>query len=59
MQTVIWDIEPHVQRLDFQPELRSLPLWLAAHDGMHKTPRIKRAWDFLVDAASRNLKPKP
>jgi len=24
---------------------------------MHKTPRIKRVWDFLVDAVSRKLRP--
>jgi len=58
MQTAIGDTEPRVQRLDFQPELPPLPLWLAAHDAMHKTPRIKRVWDFLVDAVSRSLRPK-
>jgi DNA-binding transcriptional LysR family regulator len=56
MQTVIGDAEPQVQRLDVQPELPPLPLWLAAQDAMHKTPRIKRVWDFLADALSRALR---
>jgi len=58
MQTVIGDAEPRVHRLDFQPELPALPLWLAAHEAMHKTPRVKRVWDFLVDAVSRSLRSK-
>jgi DNA-binding transcriptional LysR family regulator len=58
MQTVIGDAEPKVQTLDFQPDLPPLPLWLAAHDAMHKTPRVKRVWDFLIDAVSRSLRPK-
>jgi len=58
MQTVIGDAEPGVHRLDFQPELPPLPLWLAAHEAMHKTPRVKRVWDFLVDAVSRSLRSK-
>lgn len=49
MQTVIGDAEPDVQRLDFQPAIPPLPIWLAAHDAMHKTPRIKRVWDFLAN----------
>lgn len=56
MQTAIGDTEPRVQRLDFQPDLPPLPIWLAAHDAMHKTPRIKRVWEFLVDAVSRKLR---
>jgi DNA-binding transcriptional LysR family regulator len=56
MQTIFGDTEPKVQRLDLQPELRPLPLWLAAHGAMHKTPRVKRVWDFLADAIPRRLK---
>jgi len=58
MQTVIGDVEPKVQTLDFQPDLPPLPLWLAAHDAMHKTPRVKRVWDFLLESISRSLRPK-
>jgi len=49
MQMVIADGEPRVQRLDFQPGLPTLPVWLAAHEAMHKTPRVKRVWDVLAD----------
>lgn len=55
MQTAIGDSEPRVQRLDFQPDLPALPLWLAAHDAMRRTPRVKQVWDFLADAVSRKL----
>lgn len=54
-QTVIGDGEPRVRRLDFQPDLPALPVWLAAHEAMHKTPRVRRVWDFLADALSRSL----
>lgn len=52
MQTVVGDAEPSVQRLRFQPEIPSLPVWLAAHEAMHKSPRIKRVWDFLAEQFS-------
>lgn len=29
--------------------LPSLPLWLAAHEGMRQTPRIRRVWDMLYE----------
>ena len=58
MQTAIGDAEPGVRRLDFQPELPPLPIWLAAHDAMHKSPRVKRVWDFLADSVSHGLRPK-
>jgi DNA-binding transcriptional LysR family regulator len=54
MQTVIGDADARVKRLSFQPTLPSLPVWLAAHSALHKTPRVKRVWDFLAD----RLKPK-
>ena len=48
MQAVIGDAEPRVQRLEVQPDLPALPVWLAAHEALHKTPRVKRVWDFLA-----------
>ncbi|GHE90767.1 LysR family transcriptional regulator [Aliiroseovarius zhejiangensis] len=48
MQTIIGDTDPLVERLEFQPELPSLPVWLAAHSALHKTPRVKRVWDHLA-----------
>ena len=52
MQTMIGDAEPRVQRLDFQPDIPTLPIWLAAHEFLHKTPRVKRVWDILADRLS-------
>lgn len=49
MQTIIGDSDTEVERLNFQPELPSLPVWLAAHSTLHKTPRVKRVWDHLAD----------
>lgn len=56
MQTVIGDGEPQVARLTFQPALPALPFWLAAQEAMHKTPRVKRVWDFLLTELSERLK---
>lgn len=56
MQTVIGDAEQRVRRLDFQPGLPPLPVWLAAHEAMHKIPRVKRVWDFLADALPHSLR---
>jgi DNA-binding transcriptional LysR family regulator len=53
MQTIIGDADPEVERLDFQPDLPKLPVWLAAHPALHKTPRVKRVWDHLVDQLTR------
>lgn len=52
MQCVVGDAEPRVARLHFQPDLPPLPVWLAAHEALHKTPRVKRVWDFLAQRLS-------
>ncbi|MEL6437184.1 MAG: LysR family transcriptional regulator [Pseudomonadota bacterium] len=49
MQTVIGDAEPAVERLTVDVHLPPLPMWLAAHEALHKTPRIRRVWDFLAE----------
>ena len=48
MQCVIGEAEPRVQRLTVQPELPPLPVWLAAHEALYQTPRVRRVWDFLA-----------
>jgi DNA-binding transcriptional LysR family regulator len=53
MQTIIGDADPEVARLDFQPELPSLPVWLAAHTSQHKNPRVKRVWNHLASTLKR------
>ena len=49
MQTCIADADPKVRKLSFQPDLPSLPMWLAAHETLHKSPRVKRVWKLLID----------
>jgi DNA-binding transcriptional LysR family regulator len=49
MQTIIADDDPFVEKLDYQPELPNLPVWLAAHEELFKTPRVKRVWQHLAD----------
>lgn len=53
MQTVIGDDEPRVVRIVFQPALPALPVWLAAHEAVHKTPRVKLVWDYLATRLSK------
>lgn len=48
MQTVIGDAQPKVQKLDVQPDIPAMPVWLAAHETVYHTPRIKRVWTFLA-----------
>ena len=55
MQVNIGDSDPLVRRLDFQPELPRLPVWLAAHESLHKTPKVKRIWAHLADLLSTRL----
>lgn len=49
MQTAIGDAEPKVERLAYQPVLPTLPIWLATHEALYKTPRIKRVWNYLIE----------
>ena len=53
MQTMIGDADPQVTKLNYQPALPSLPVWLAAHEALHKTPRVKRVWDHLANKLSQ------
>lgn len=52
MQTAIGDAEPRVVRLEPQPELPSLPMWLAAPRALHQNERIKCVWDMLLQGLS-------
>lgn len=53
MQTVIGDADRQVEKLQFQPEIPSLPVWLAAHEALYKTPRVKHVWDRLASELTR------
>jgi DNA-binding transcriptional LysR family regulator len=50
MQTCVGDPDPRVERLDFQPNLPALPLWLAAPEALRSNARIRRVWDLLEAA---------
>jgi len=61
MQQVIGDADPAVVRLAVQVNLPPLPIWLAAHEALHKTPRVKRVWDHLatqLGAIARHSEPQ-
>lgn len=45
--------DPGLERLLPELPLPSLPLWLAAHEAVRHTPRIRRVWDAL-DAGLRD-----
>lgn len=39
--------DPAVERVVPDLPLPALPVWLTAHEGMRRTPRIRRVWDHL------------
>lgn len=41
--------DPDVERLFPDVPLPPLGIWLAAHEAMRQTPRIRRVWDILVE----------
>ena len=47
MQALIGDNDPIVTRLNFQPPLPPLPIWLTAPDVLKKNASIRRVWDLL------------
>lgn len=54
-QTSVGRGDPGVVELDFGVEIPSLPVWLAAHQVMRQTPRIRRVWDLLGDGLGRAI----
>lgn len=53
MQTVIGDAEPRVTRINIQPDLPPLPVWLAAHEAVYRTPRVQRVWRYIAERLKR------
>lgn len=47
-QTSIGRADPSVQQLEFEIAIPALPVWLAAHQAMRQTPRVRRVWDLLA-----------
>lgn len=48
-QADIGDADPLVERLLPDMPMPQLPVWLAAHEAMRNTPRIRRVWDALAE----------
>lgn len=48
-QEVIGQPDPLVEQLHIGIDVPPLPVWLATHQGMRQTPRIRRVWDMLAD----------
>ena len=47
-QRTVGRSDPLVEELDFGIEIPPLEVWLAAHQAMRRTPRIRRVWDILA-----------
>ncbi|MDJ0821397.1 MAG: LysR family transcriptional regulator [Paracoccaceae bacterium] len=54
-QTCMGDADPLVERLFPEVPLPPLPVWLAAHEAVRSTPRIRRVWDALADGLAPYL----
>lgn len=50
MQCAIGDADPLVERAAPFLSLPPLPLWLTAPEALRQTPRIRRVWQFLIQA---------
>jgi DNA-binding transcriptional LysR family regulator len=47
-QAMVGRHDPGVEEIDLGFPIPPLPVWLAAHQGMRHTPRIRRVWDMLA-----------
>jgi DNA-binding transcriptional LysR family regulator len=52
-QRIVGCADPLVEELDFGIKIPPLDVWLAAHQGMRETPRIRRVWDMMADGLRR------
>jgi DNA-binding transcriptional LysR family regulator len=49
-QAAVGRADPLVQELHLGIEIPPLPVWLAAHPAMRRTPRVARIWQLLAEA---------
>jgi DNA-binding transcriptional LysR family regulator len=54
-QSQVGDADPTVERVLPDLPLPGLPLWLAAHEAIRQTPRIRRVWDLLAEGLTAQL----
>ena len=52
MQCLVGDADPLVERVAPFVALPALPVWLTAAEALRQTPRIRRVFDYLVEAFS-------
>ena len=52
-QVSVGRADPLVEELRFDLNIPPLPVWLAAHPAMRRTPRIRRVWDLLAGGLKR------
>ncbi|MBC7676082.1 MAG: LysR family transcriptional regulator [Rhodoferax sp.] len=50
MQCLVGDADPLVERVAPFVALPALPVWLTAAEALRQTPRIRRVFDYLVEA---------
>ena len=48
-QVPVGRAEPLVEQLEMDLGVPPLPVWIAAHEKMRRTPRIRRVWELLVE----------
>jgi DNA-binding transcriptional LysR family regulator len=46
-QVLLGEPDPAVERVVPDLPLPALPVWLTAHEGLRRTPRIRRVWEML------------
>ncbi len=42
--------DPLTEELDLGLQIPPLPLWLAAHEALYRTPRVRRVWTLIAEA---------
>ena len=48
-QAMVARRDPEIVEIDLGIPIPSLPVWLAAHEGLRHTPRVRRVWDRLAE----------
>lgn len=56
-QAAVGRADPLVEELDLGVTIPSLPVWLAAHQSLRHTPRLRRVWDLLADGLASGCAP--
>ena len=50
MRAMVARGDPDMIEIDLGIPIPPLPVWLAAHEGLRHTPRVRKVWDVLADA---------